>query len=541
MNTNVLDRRLGLERLHALDAGFLALESPSTPMHMGSITYFDGPPLRDAQGRIRLDDLRRLVAARLAPAPRFRQRPQAAPLGLGRPVWVDDPYFDVAHHVNAIVLPAPGTEDQLRDLFAHLMMRLLDRSRPLWELWVVDGLADGTVAAIEKIHHVMMDGISGIDVAMLMTDASAEGPRVSQPPAERQRRGAVGAPPPTGERAVVPGDVELLAAGLLDELALPVWMAGAPLRAAAGLGGALARPSNARALGGRLAALGRATLSLVSTDTVAPPSPLNRPVGRRRRYVHVEVPLGTMRRVGEAFGCTLNDVALAAVAGGVRRLDLGRGLPPAGFQVAVPVSTRRAAEHLALGNRVAFFLVPLPVEIEDPADRLQAVHRLTRRRKEQGQADLVAAVVEGADRWPAAVVDLVARMVNHQPFANAVVTNVPGPPATRFLLGARMRRLAPVVPLAGNLDISVCIVSYDEEVSFGCFADAERCPDVGELAAGIAATVASLGREAAARPGARPAPRARAARHPSSKGSPCAPGQVVEGGRTVRTLKEGMS
>lgn len=490
-----IDRLAGLERLRSLDAGFLVLESATTPMHIGSLAYLEGDPLRDRDGRIRLADLRRLVDERLALAPRFRQRPVWAPGLVGRPVWADDPDFDVADHVNEMVLAPPGGEAELRDLFTHLMMRVLERSRPLWELWVVDGCADGSVVLIEKIHHVMMDGVSGIDVAMLLTDAGPE----AGPDAPTAPRGAAPSTPTTGPKRP-PGWPVLLATGLADELSLPLGLATGPARLLGGLGSVARQGIPAERLAGhlgRLATLTRGGRSLLAKETVAPRTALNRPVGPHRRYDHVEVDLAEVRSIADRHGCTVNDVALTAVAGGIRALRLGRDEPPGGvFQVAVPVSTRGAAEHLMLGNRVAVFLLPLPVGEADPVRRLATVRALTRRRKADGQADLVAAVVAAADRWPMPVVGLVAGFLHHQPFANAVVTNVPGPPGPRYVLGARLRRLAPLVPLARNLDLSVGIVSYDRELSFGCFADADRCPDVGAVTAGITGTIGSL----AARP-----------------------------------------
>lgn len=483
------------ERLHALDVGFLALESPTTPMHFASVAYLDGEPLRDATGRVRLDDLRRLVEERLAVAPRFRQRPRPGPLGVGRPVWDDDPDFAVADHVNEVVLPAPGTEAQLRDLCARLMMRALPRTRPLWELWAVDGYADGSVVLLEKVHHVMMDGISGIDVAMLLTDATPEPTALAASAPAPASDGRHGSPP----TAVGPAPSELrpLAAGRMGDLGLERWLFEAPARTAGALVGAVRHPVGvaraATAAAQRAETLARGIASLLTPATVAPRTPLNRPVGRHRRYAHVEAQLGPLHKVAGAHGCTVNDVVLAAVAGGVRRLRLERGEDPATpFQVAVPVSTRHPDEHLVLENRIALYLVPLPVALEDPMSRLEAVGAVSRRRKGQGQAELVSAVLATADRWPMAAVDRAARLLHRQPFANAVVTNVPGPSSTRYVLGARLRHFVPLVPLAANLDVSVGVLSYADELSFGCLADAGRCPDVATFAAGIGDTLAAL-------------------------------------------------
>ncbi|MGO8877062.1 MAG: wax ester/triacylglycerol synthase family O-acyltransferase [Acidimicrobiales bacterium] len=486
---NAVDRFAHLQRMTSLDAAFLDLETPTTPMHIGSVAYLDPGPLRDRSGRVRLNELRRLVNDRLSLAPRFRQRPVSAPFGLGRPVWVDDPEFDVANHVFETVLPAPGSEQQLADLCTHLMMRTLDRSRPLWELWVVDGYADGSIVLIEKVHHVMMDGVSGVDVALLVTDPTPRVQSLASAAATGAAAGAVGG----ASAASAPDRSLLLAGGALDELGLPLAMVGAPLRMAGLLGRALRHPEVAADLAQEVGALGRGVLSLLQRTTVAPHTPLNEPVGSHRVLSHVEWPLEEMRAVAKTAGCTVNDVALAAVTSGVRSLLLSRGEDPGWrFQVAVPVSTRGATGHLTLGNQVAAFLVSLPTGLPEVSDQLEEVHRITKARKRQGQAGVVAAVLGSSNRWPTALVGLVAHLTHHQRFANAVVTNIPGPPAGRYVLGARMRRIVPLVPLAGNLDVSIGILSYDGEVSFGCLADAERCPDLEVFTDGILQALKTL-------------------------------------------------
>jgi diacylglycerol O-acyltransferase len=476
---NTIDRLAGLDRMSALDAAFLALESPDTPMHIGSLTYLEPGPLRDDAGRIRLEELRSLVARRLSVVPRFRQLPLEAPLRFGRPVWADDPDFDIANHVNEIVLPAPGSERQLKELCGHLMMRTLDRSRPLWELWVVDGAASGEIVLIEKVHHVVLDGVAGVDVVMLLTDPTEEVADVGEAPRSAPAR--------------LPAASLLVAADLAEAFSLPI--VGAVRSALAGgraVRAALDRSERRRLLAGA-EKLGRGALSLLGAAGAAPPSPLNRRVGRRRLYDHVEVPLDTMRRVARRFDCTVNDVALTAVSAALRQLfvarDEGVGAP---FQVAVPVSVRLPADGPTLGNRLAVLLVPLPVGLSDERAQLDAVRQATRAAKATGQASVAAGLVGAADWLPMPVVGLVARLAHRQPFANAVVTNVPGPTEARYLFGARVRRIAPVVPLARNLDVSIGLFSYNGEVCFGCLADAERGADVGTLTEGIRGAVERL-------------------------------------------------
>ncbi len=473
-----LDRLAKLDRLTSLDAGFLALETPLTPMHVGSVSYLAQGPLRDQAGRVRIDELRRLVEERLELAPRFRQRPVAAPFGAGRPVWVDDPAFDVTDHVTEVVLPPPGSEHQLMQLCAELMMKPLERSRPLWELSVVDGFSGGKVVLVEKVHHVMMDGISGVDVAMLLTDGS---PEAEHPKTRRHRA------------LSPPGAPTLLVSGLADELGVPLATLGAPVRAGRLVATTLRHPSRAPAILRELEAVGRGTLSLLQRGTIAPRSPVNQPVGDRRLFLHTEHPITGVRAIAETFGCTLNDVVLAAVTGGLRRLLIRNETDAeARFQVAVPVSTRAAGDHTTLGNRVSLFLAPLPVSLSNPLAQLEAVRQMTRSRKQSGQASALAALLAASDSWPTPVVNALAHLTHYQPFANAVVTNVPGPVTTRYLLGSRIERIAPLAPLARNLDLSIGILSYDGEVSFGCYSDAEACPDLQLVAEGLQANLAAL-------------------------------------------------
>jgi WS/DGAT/MGAT family acyltransferase len=456
-------------RLTALDSGFLLAESPTTPLHVGSLSIFEGAPLRDEDGRIRIDEIMRLTAERLDVVPRFRQRLVDVPFGLGRPMWVDDPEFDISHHVRLVALPAPGDERQLRELCASLHTELLDRSRPLWEMWFVDGLSGGRVALIEKIHHAMVDGVSSVDIAMALLDLD---------PAPAHHEPAVWAPDP------LPGRTRTFA-GAVAELALE------PLRLTTSAIGALRHPrrtlDRARHLAGSFASVGR--------DALAPRSSLNTPIGGRdRRYEVVTLPLRDVRDVKTRAGVTLNDVVLASVAGGLRQLLLDRGELVDGrtLHAMVPVSLRGDGDHLTLGNRVGTIIAPLPVGEADPHVRLRTVHDAMAQRKACGQADASAALVGLSDHLPPPVMGVVARSVHHQPLINVVVTNVPGPPVPLYLLGARMLETFPVVPVGGNLDVSIGIVSYDQQLTIGLLADSVTCADVATLAEGIEKSFAEL-------------------------------------------------
>jgi WS/DGAT/MGAT family acyltransferase len=449
-------------RLTALDSGFLLAESPTTPLHVGSLSIFEGGPLRDENGRVRIDDIMRLTLERLDLVPRFRQRLVDVPFGLGRPMWVDDPEFDIAHHVRLVALPAPGNDRQLRELCASLHTELLDRSRPLWEMWFVDGLSGGRVALIEKIHHAMVDGVSSVDIAMTLLDLD---------PVAARHEPVDWAPDP------LPGRTRTLVGAVVD-------LAREPLRLTTSTLGALRHPrrtlDRARHLAGSFASIGR--------DALAPRSSLNTHIGGRDRlYEVVTLPLGDVRAVKERAGVTLNDVVLATVTGGLRRLLLDRGEVVDGrlLHAMVPVSLRGDADHLTLGNRVGTIIAPLPVGDADPDTRLRTIHDAMVERKARHQADASAALVGLSDHLPPPVVGAVARSIHHQPIINVVVTNVPGPPVPLYLLGARMLDTFPVVPVGGNLDVSIGIVSYDTQLTIGLLADSVTCADVGVLADGI--------------------------------------------------------
>ena len=461
-----LVKEAAMDRLTALDAAFLYLESPRTPMHVGSLSVFEGGPLRDDEGRVRIEEVRAVLVERMPWVPRFSKRLAAPPLRLGLPVWVDDPDFDIRHHVKLAVVPAPGTIAQLHDLAAQLHMELLDRSRPLWELWLVDGLADGRVALIEKIHHALVDGVSGVDVATATLDPT---PEVRHPG------------PWTWQPAAVPSPVELVRDALVGGLTRPVRSALRRLRDPGSL------VASARRL--RRSA-GAAPLSAL----VGPRCSLNQSIGVTRTLDSVTLPLPAVKAVARARGAKVNDVMLSVVAGGLRRLFEDRGEPVEGLRpnAMVPVSLRTDDQRLGLGNLVSSMVVGLPVDVADAGARLEAVSAMTRHLKEHDQAALAASVLQGADMLGALLPTLLSPLVHHQPLVNVVVTNVPGPPLPLYMLGARMERCTPIVPLARNLDVSIGILSYDAEIVVGLYADASTCPDVGVLAEGIEKAFAEL-------------------------------------------------
>ena len=454
------------DRLTALDAWFLYVESPRTPMHVGSVSWFEGDPLRDALGRVRVEELQALVNARLAAVPRFRQRVVTAPLRLGLPRWADHEAFDIRHHVRLTTLPSPGSPLQLRQLAAQLHMELLDRSRPLWEMWFVDGLADGRIAVVEKMHHSMVDGVSGVDVATATMDLGPD----AQPPASS---------PWLAEAP--PSLVSMVGEAALD-------MATAPI---AGAARSLRRPMETVRSARRHA---RGLRSMSSSGLFAPRSSLNKPVGYERAFEVASLSLSEAKAVGRAAGTKANDVLLATVAGGLRRLFAERGEPVDAVRprALVPVSLRGRDDVLGLGNRVSSMIVPLPVDEPDGWARLEAVAKVTSSLRAAGQPDAAAVLLGLFDGAPPLTWSPLTALLHRQPFVNVVVTNVPGPPVPLYLMGARLLETAPIVPLAGNLDVSIGILSYEDQIRVGLFADAAACPDVAVLAEGIEKSFAEL-------------------------------------------------
>jgi WS/DGAT/MGAT family acyltransferase len=454
--------------LTALEAGFLYAESESTPMHVSSLAIFDGEGWRDARGRLRLQALRRHIAAGLAETPRLRQRPVWPPARLGRPRWVDDATFDIGRHVRRMHLRHPVNEDQLLAAVAAVNMRVLDRAHPLWELWFVDGLNGGRVAMIEKIHHALVDGIGGVDLAIMLLD-----------PVPRPAHLANRTPPVLGRQ---PSKLALLGGAVETAVERPfalgcelVSLATHPARTV----------NTARRLSSAVGSL--------AGEPFAPRSSLNEAIGLRRHYRIIRCSLEDVRATGHALGGTVNDVVLTAVADGLAGLLAGRsdGVPRA-VHALVPVSLRGPDEHQSLGNRVAAMIVPLPTEKCALQDRFAAVRGAALFAKGHHQQELALALLTMPEYWPEPLVVGLSRLAHRQPFANLVVTNVPGPPAPLYLMGSQLLEVFPLVPLARNLTMSIGILSYGPQLTIGLWADRDRCADLGTLVRGIEDAVDTL-------------------------------------------------
>jgi len=456
---------MGSERLTATDASFLHLESPHEPQHVGSLGILEGGPLREDSGRIRIEEIRGTISRRLHRVPRMRQRVRMVPLRQGRPVWVDDHRFDVEYHVRLTSLPRPGTRAQLRELMGRLQSLPLDRSRPLWEIWVVDGLEDGAVAQIIKVHHAMGDGIANVDLVLALVDTEADPPPDPPAPPWRPRR--------------PPSDRELLAEALLEQLARPVVLA----RNAT----AVARhPSRYLRIAGDMAS------TALQFGERARPAPWNTAVTAHRRWTDAVVPMDTVARIRAAtdMGATLNDVVLAMCTGALRDYLVDRGHPVNAGRVLkamVPVSRRAGHEHGdTLGNKVSLIMVDLPVHDEEPLGRLAGIRSQTRRLKDSGMADGAEAFVGLAGELPLLAPEL-SRMVARQIPMNLVVTNVPGPPVPLWMYGSRVLEAYPYVEVIDREGLTIAVLSYEGVLHFGLTADRDVMPDLAELAARIEA------------------------------------------------------
>ena len=453
---------MSVQRLSPLDASFLELEEADgcSHMHVGWAMVFDPLP---GGGAPDARSVRLKVGERLGAMPRFAQRLSSPRTGgLSWPTWEDDPLFDLGAHVRHATLPSPGGDDELLDWLADFYSHRLDRTRPLWEVTLLDGLAGGRWALALKVHHCLIDGVSGSAVTALLLDSSS------------------------GGEPALAADVR------------PVPDADAP----AGLRGALVQGARAgvetmlhprRLLD--MAERGRALAGIVRDDIVpAADTSLNVPIGATRRLATVETPLAEMKAIKRELGGKVNDVALAATAGGLRRLFISRGErpPDARLRVMVPVSLRDASETLALGNRVSSLFVEVPVGIEDPLERYRATVAATENLKSGRQAAGAETVVQLAGLAPPALHALVARLSFTPRLFNLTVTNVPGPPSTLFAFGAPMRRIIPLVPIFALHAAGIAVVSYDGRVVFGLNGDRGAMPDLDVLARGIEVSLGEL-------------------------------------------------
>jgi diacylglycerol O-acyltransferase len=439
-----------LDRLSGLDASFLALERGGAHMHVGSVLVLEGPAPA-------YEELAAAIESRLHLVPRYRQKLAQAPGGLGRPLWIDDPHFNLGYHVRHTAMPAPAGEEELRRLAGRLFSQALDREKPLWEIWLVEHVGEDEFALVCKTHHALVDGISGVDIMAVLFDLDRE-------PAPRQSS------PPWYPRPE-PSAASLLADALAAQ-------AEAPLDAARAVAGAVADPRGALRTLRSLAGLG------VASVAAAPPSPLNGRIGPHRRFAWAEAELATFKAIKHALGGTVNDAVLTVVAGALRELLHRRGRDPDALELRamVPVSVRSDAERGALGNRVTAMYAPLPVNIADPAERFAAVHAVMGDLKASGQAVGAEAITSLAGFAAPTILDQAARLAARQRLYNLTITNVPGPQVPLFMLGRELRAFYPMVPLSPNTALGVAIVSYAGRLFFGLLGDLDAMDDIDQLA-----------------------------------------------------------
>lgn len=461
-----------VQRLSALDAQFLWLERPETHMHVAGISILD--PSTRPDGRLTMDDLTDLVRSRIHLVPRFRQKVSFVPLHAGRPVWVDDQSFDLGFHMRRAALPAPGGPRELTDFVQRVHSRPLDRTKPLWEMYLIEGLEDGYVAVLTKSHHAMIDGMSGIDIATVLFDFTREPQHVEPQPYQPQPE---------------PSSRDLFVASLAEQVTHPLRTA-IENASAALLAPQAALQSLQRTLGGFAA--------LMSGGT-APDSPFNVKVGPNRRFAMAEVLVSEAKMLKNAFDCKVNDVVLALVAGALDRLLRGRGIQTHGLSLRtmVPMSTRSDSQKMEMGNRISTLLVDLPIGVDDPVERLRRIAAATKDVKKSHQA-VAAGMIMGLGQWaPPTIHGMAARAVARQRLINLVVSNVPGPQVPLYLAGAKMLVTYPIMPLGETVALSVAVTSLSGVMGFGFTADWDALPDIEALPAGLIASVEELKKAAA--------------------------------------------
>jgi diacylglycerol O-acyltransferase / wax synthase len=452
-----------VDRLNPIDTSFLNLERDIPQLHVGSVMIFAGPAPS-------YESVVAEVEAKLAKVPRYRQQVRRVPLELARPVWVDDPHFNIHYHIRHTALPAPGGEEQLRTLAARLMSQRLDLARPLWEMYLVEGLSGGRWALVNKAHHAMIDGVSGHDIMSVMLDRT---------PDTRSDPGPGWTPEPE------PGTAGLLAGALLDQVRDPAGRVRA-------MAGALRAPRRfVQETAAHLAGLRHYGETWAKPENV-----LNGPIGPHRRWCWARAELAAAKEVKDTFGGTVNDVVLTAVAGGFRTFLAARGEDVTNLTVRtmVPVSMRTQEQAGTLGNQVSAFFADLPVNIADPVERLRAVTAQLDGLKRSGAPLGARTLSNAAEFVPPTLLALAARAVARIPQRaySTVITNVPGPQRPLYLLGRELMEMFPYIPLATDLRITVGIFSYNGRLDTGVTGDYDQVPDLGVLCAGIEAAMVEL-------------------------------------------------
>jgi diacylglycerol O-acyltransferase len=495
-----------LDRLSATDASFLHQEGPTSHMHVGGLAIFAGPPPA-------MEEVIEQVRGRLHLVPRYRQRLAHTALDSGRPVWVDDPSFNLEYHFRHTALPPPGDREQLLRLTARINSQQLDRSKPLWETWFVEGLADGRFALIWKTHHALIDGIAGVDLATVLFDVTREPPVI-------ENSGKPWQPRPE------PGTAALLAAGLRGALNAVLEITTYAIDAATHPERAVTR---IREVSEGIGEVAWAALN------PAPDTPLNVEIGPHRRFVGVACRLADFKLVKNTFGGTVNDVVLSVVSGALRTFFEERGVRTEGLELRalVPVSVRSKDERGQLGNRIAAMRAGLPVYVEDPVTRLEVVRLAMDGLKESKQA-LGAEVIAGVQNFaPPTILAQASRINFSTRLFNLLVTNIPGPQFPLYVLGHELEEVFPLAFLPRKHALAVAIMSYNGAINFGLLGDFDALPDIESIGEALTAeleVLVSRSEEARAQAAAAAEVAAEAAAEVAAAAEAAAPAEATEAG-----------
>src|SRR5437867_6470787 len=474
-----------MERLSGLDASFLYLESPTNHMHVAATMTFDPSTV---EGGYSFEKTKDIVRRRLHLIPQFRQRLAAVPFNLHHPVWVEDPDFDLDYHVRRIAAPVPGSYHELADLAGDIASRQLDRGRPLWELYVVEGLEHGHIGVIAKMHHSTIDGVSGANMMVYLFDLEPN-PAPAEPPEDWQ---------PDDH---VPSDAELLAYAARSRLKRPLEVASVIPKAAQSVVNVV---RNRR-----------------SSGTVNPPAPLTAPrtsfngaITPHRKVAYTIASLSDVKAIKNAFGSTVNDVVLAIVGGGLRRyLQRGNELPDKSLIATVPISVRppEGEEDTSVGsNKVSAMFTSLATDCDDPVERLRTIHEVTKGAKEEHNA-VGANMLQSLTEFAAPrLFGLAMRLYSNMKLAdrgpvihNLVISNVPGPPFPLYFAGAKLVSLFPMGPVMEGAGLNITVISYMDDINIGLMVCREAVPDVWDMAADIEESLAELKKAAEAAAGAK--------------------------------------
>jgi len=452
-----------MDRMNALDASFLAIEDDTNPMHIGNVATFEGPPPT-------YGDVVRMIASKLHLVPRYRQKARMLPIMLGRPVWVDDPHFQILYHIRRTAVPAPGGDDELRNLAGRVFAQRLDRGKPLWEIWIVEGLRDGRWAMISKVHHAIVDGVSGTDLLAVLLDVTPD-----HEPSEIQ----------PWEPEAEPNLAQLAADAAMDSFIRPVER----LRSL---------PAFARAplpQGMSFHDVRRSVSVLVDTMRKRT-AELNGPIGPHRRWSWAKSSLADVKEIRRSLPGTVNDVVLAVITRGFRDLLIGRGAEVDGrvLRTLVPVSVRSEGERGTYNNRVSGMFPDLPVGIANPVERLDNIRRQMDGLKESKMAVGGDRLIQMSGFAPPMLLAVGQRLASRLPqnVINTVTTNVPGPQIPLYVMGRQMVEAYPFVPIMGSVRISIAIFSYLGELTFGVTGDYDTTADIDVLCRGIEDGVAEL-------------------------------------------------